>query len=136
MKMIAVILVMIASQGCSIYKAATAPPPVAVENVRVGSNRAQVMSVLGTPMLTENAEDRRTDVFEFRSGLHEASKARIILYAAGDLFTLGLAELIFWPMELAVLDGTQGRAVVTYGSDNSVQTLHLTKKDGTPWDTQ
>lgn len=79
-------------------------------------------------------EGERTEIFEFTSGLHEAPKARIVLYIAGDVFTLGLAELIFWPMELAVLDGSQGRAVVTYGQDNIVKLINVTKKDGTPWE--
>ena len=33
------------AQGCSIYKAATAPPPVEVERVRVGADRTDVISV-------------------------------------------------------------------------------------------
>lgn len=121
------------AQGCSIYKAATAAPPVPVENVRVGSNRPEVLSVFGMPKSTESLEGERTEIFEFTSGLHEASKARIVLYIAGDVFTLGLAELVFWPMELAVLDGSQGRAIVTYSQDNIVKVLHVTKKDGAPW---
>lgn len=123
----------ILTQGCSIYKAATAPLPVAVERVRVGSNRAEVVSVLGTPKLSDVLDGQRTDMFEFTSGYHEASKSRILLYVAGDVFTIGLAELIFWPIELAFLDGTHGRAVTTYGPDNIVRTVNITKKDGTPW---
>jgi len=124
----------IMAQGCSIYKAATAAPPVAVENVKIGSNRPAVLSVFGVPKSTESMEGERTEIFEFTSGLHEASKARIVLYIAGDVFTLGLAELIFCPMELAVLDGSQGRAVVTYGQGNIVKLINVTKKDGTPWE--
>ena len=122
------------AQGCSIYKAATAPPPVEVERVRVGSDRTDVISVFGTPKLTEVTDGQRTDMFEFTSGYNQASKSRILLYIAGDFFTAGLSELIFWPLELAVLNGTEGRAVATYGFDNKVQIVKVTKKDGTPWE--
>lgn len=122
------------AQGWSIYKAATAPPPVEVERVRVGSDRTEVISVLGTPKLTEVTDGQRTDMFEFTSGYDQASKSRILLYIAGDFFTIGLSELVFWPLELAVLDGTEGRAVATYGSDNKVQIVKITQKDGKPWE--
>jgi hypothetical protein len=122
------------AQGCSIYKAATAPPPVDVERVRVGSDRTDVISLFGTPKLTEVTDGQRTDMFEFISGYSQASKSRILLYAAGDFFTLGLSELVFWPLELAVLQGTEGRAVATYGSDNKVQIVNITTKDGKPWE--
>lgn len=122
------------AQGCSIYKAATAPPPVEVERVMVGSDRTDVISLFGTPKLTEVTDGQRTDMFEFISGYSQASKSRILLYAAGDFFTLGLSELVFWPLELAVLDGKEGRAVATYGSDNKVQIMKITTKDGKPWE--
>src|SRR5580765_8766017 len=132
--LMALLLMAIASQGCSIYKAATAPPPVKVERVRVGANRTDVISVFGTPKLTEVTDGQRTDMFEFKSGYNQASKSRILLYIAGDFFTAGLSELVFWPLELAWLDVTEGRAVATYGSDNKVQIVKITTKDGNPWE--
>ena len=132
--LMALLLMAIASQGCSIYKAATAPPPVEVERVRVGADRTDVISVFGTPKLTEVTDGQRTDMFEFTSGYDQASKSRILFYIAGDFFTIGLSELVFWPLELAVLHGTEGRAVATYGSDNKVQIVKITTKDGKPWE--
>jgi hypothetical protein len=132
--LMALLLMAIASQGCSIYKAATAPPPVEVERVRVGADRTDVISVFGTPKVTEVTNGQRTDMFEFKSGYNQASKSRILLYIAGDFFTAGLSELVFWPLELAWLDGTEGRAVATYGSDNKVQIVKITTKDGKPWE--
>jgi hypothetical protein len=61
------------AQGCSIYKASTAPPPVEVERVRVGTDRTELISVLGTPKLTEVTDGQRTDMFEFTSGFDQAS---------------------------------------------------------------
>jgi hypothetical protein len=122
--------------GCSIYKAATAPTPVALENVRNGASRIAIVGTLGIPKMSEVKGDSKTDVYEFVNGSHEASKARIVLYIAGDLFTTFLAELVFWPMELGLGQGTAGRAIVTYGMDDIAKSVLLTKSDGSSWDIQ
>lgn len=133
-RLIAVLLIACASQGCSIYKAATAPPPVPVGSVKPGSTRAEVMSVFGLPKNSEQAQSSdRTDVYEFIDGNHEGSKLRIIPYIGADFFTLGLAELVLWPIEVALLQGSEGRAVVTYDQDNRAKSIIVTKKDGSPW---
>lgn len=119
-------------QGCSIYKAATAPLPLPMEDIKVGQNRNLIISILGTPQSTEKLDDQITDVHEFVDGYRAETKARFLLYIAGDVFTLGLAELLFWPMELAFLQGDEGRAVLTYGPDNIAKTVVLTKKRGVP----
>lgn len=124
------LLLLVLSQGCSIYRASTAPGHVPVGTVQAGMPRAQVEQVLGSPVGTYTDQEA---VYEFTDGLHGASKSRIILYLGGDLVTLGLAEIIFWPMELYVLDGQTGRAKVTYEADR-VKSITVTRKDGKPWD--
>lgn len=52
------------------------------------------------------------DNFKFIDGYHGGYKGRILLYLAGDLFTLGFAEIIFWPMEEFLLQGTENKAIV------------------------
>jgi outer membrane protein assembly factor BamE (lipoprotein component of BamABCDE complex) len=132
--LITAVLIALATPGCSIYKAATAPPPVAVDNIKVGSTRAEALAVFGMPKTTDFAQPNdRTDVYEFVDGNHSASKLRIIPYVGADVFTLGLAELVLWPMEIALLQGSEGRAVVTFDQDNRVKTVMVTKRDGTPW---
>ena len=120
-------------QGCSIFAAAHAPAPLNLENLKPGMSRGAVISVLGSPLSSETIGGQRTDVFEFRDGYQLWTKSRIILYGAGDFFTLGLAELILWPLELMVFQGTEGRAVVTYASDEKASQLQLTHLDGAPW---
>lgn len=122
------------SQGCSIYKAANAPGPLAIEEVKVGKNRDAVISVLGMPRTSEtSAMNERTDMHEFINGYPSGSKSRILIYIAGDLFTLGLAELIFWPIEMAALQGDEGRAVVRYDQHNIATNVIITNRDGSPW---
>jgi hypothetical protein len=119
--------------NCSIYKAATAPPSVPLERVHAGIPRSHVMSVLGTPKTTEVVNAERVEVYEFIDGNSSAPKFRIIPYVAADFFTLGLAELVLWPLELALLQGSEGRAVVTYSPQNIAKAVEITKRDGTPW---
>lgn len=110
--LMALIFIASVTQGCSIYKAATA-----------------------LPKSSDLSESYRTEVYEFIDGNHGATKLRIIPYFGADFFTLGLAEVVLWPMELALLQGSEGRAVVTYDQDNRAKTVIVTKKDGTPWQT-
>jgi len=106
---------------------------VAVDKVKPGETRNTVISVLGVPKSTESKKDSRTDIFEFTDGYSAGSKTRVILYIAGDVFTLGLSELLFWPIELVAGDGIQGRAIVSYGMDDIAKSVLLTKADGSPW---
>lgn len=119
--------------GCSIYKAATAPPPVVLESVKAGASRNTIICALGVPKSTETRPNSKVDIHEFVNGSQKATKARIVLYIAGDVFTLGLAELVFWPLELVAGQGTAGRAVVTYGMDDIAQSVLLAKADGSRW---
>lgn len=117
--------------GCSIYEASNAPPSIDYKKVHVDVSRAETISILGLPKLTDNKENQKTDTFEFLDGIHGASKARIILYLAGDLFTAGLSELIFWPIELNAFDGKQCRATVGYNANDRVISYDILDSDGT-----
>lgn len=116
--------------GCSIYEAAHAPPSVDYKKVNVGLTRAETISILGIPKLTDNKEKQKTDTFEFLDGIHGASKARIILYLAGDIFTAGLSELIFWPIEANAFDGKQCRGTVSYNANDRVTGYNILDSDG------
>jgi hypothetical protein len=67
---------------------------------------------------------------EFQSGFHQASKARVIPYLAADVFTLGLAELILWPLEMTVMERATCTAVATYDPSQKVETWLVSQKDG------
>jgi hypothetical protein len=85
------------------------------------------------PKSTDQQTNDRTEVYEFVDGNHGAAKLRILPYIGADFFTLGLAELVLWPMELALLQGSEGRAVITYDPNNTARAVTVTKKDGSPW---
>lgn len=73
-------------------------------------------------------------MFEFTDGNHGATKLRIVPYIAADVITASLAELILWPLELSVLQGSEGRAVVTYDPKDIATGVKVTKRNGEPWD--
>lgn len=123
-------------QGCSVGQALRGSAPVPVDRVKAGERREVIHSTLGTPTSTEAKGETRTEVYEFADGNSNGSKARIILYLAGDVLTLGLAELIFWPVELAAGDRAKGHAVVDYGSDDVARSVRLTRTNGSPWHEQ
>jgi outer membrane protein assembly factor BamE (lipoprotein component of BamABCDE complex) len=118
--------------GGSIYQAVHAPSPVEYKKVQVGTTRTETISILGYPKMTDNKGNQKVDTFEFVDGYQAASKARIILYLAGDVFTIGLAELIFWPLEANVFDGKQCRGTVSYNADEHVTSYDILDSKGVP----
>jgi len=106
--------------GCSIYEAVHAPTPVEYKQVNVGIGRAETIERLGFPKMTDQKNAFKIDSFEFLDGYSSESKARIVLYLAGDIVTASLAELIFWPIEANVFDGKKCSGTVTYDINDKV----------------
>jgi hypothetical protein len=76
------VIVAILGSGCSVYKAASQPPPADLQGVGVGMPRPILISKIGSPKFSDtDQQGRKEDMFEFESGMHQASKARIILSA-------------------------------------------------------
>jgi hypothetical protein len=122
---------MFAQSACSVYKAATQPPPADLQGIGVGTPRQELIQRLGVPKFSDtDSQGRKQDAFEFQSGMHGASKARIILYLAADVVTLCLAEIILWPMELTVMERAVCNGFATYDQSQKVETWNVSKKDG------
>ena len=128
-KLTTALLILNLLSGCSIYSAINAPDPVNFESIKTGHDRMEVVSILGSPKLTDSRGIYLTDSFEFIDGNHGGYKARVLPYLAGDIFTCGLAEIIFWPLEKLALDGALDRAIVTYDIDNKVNSIKVHKKN-------
>lgn len=127
-KLILPALILLAT-GCSAYKAASQPGPADLSGIGVGTPRQIVISKLGAPKLTDTTrQGSKQDYFEFQSGMHQASKARVLLYIAADLFTIGLAELVLWPMELTVLESATCTGIATYDADYKIDAWSLSNK--------
>lgn len=129
---ITMLLGIFAYSACSVYKAATQPGPADLTGMGIGTPRGEVITRLGYPKFSDtDPQGNKQDAFEFQSGFNEASKVRIIPYLAADFFTIGLAELVLWPMELTVLERATCIAFVTYTPFQKVETWTIKKKDGT-----
>lgn len=128
---LAIVSFLATQTACSVYKAATQPPPADLQGIGVGTPRQELILKLGAPKFSDtDTQGKKQDTFEFYSGMHGASKARIILYLAGDLFTLCLAEIIFWPMELTVMEKAVCNGFAVYDGNQKVETWKVSQKDG------
>jgi hypothetical protein len=116
--------------ACAAYQAVKQPGPADLTNIGIGTSRQALVTKLGPPKMIDTLHDgTKQDMFEFQSGMHQASKARAILYIAGDVFTLGLSELIFWPLELTVMDSATCTALATYDEGYNVKSWSVTDKN-------
>jgi hypothetical protein len=116
--------------GCSVYQVAHAPTPVEYKVVKVGDTRTETIATLGYPKMTDQKNNLKIDTFEFQDGYHAAAKSRMLLYLASDIFTLGLAEFILWPMEENIFDGQQCKGTVTYDRHDNVSAFDFEDNDG------
>jgi hypothetical protein len=80
---------------------ATRPDPVDMSQFAVGESRTQVVGVVGAPTATVKDGDHSCDVYKlYRRGPDAVGKGAIGAgKAVADVFTLGLTEVIFTPVE-------------------------------------
>lgn len=118
--------------GCSVYKAASQPGPADLAGIGVGTSRQIIISRLGAPkMIDTDFKGNKQDIFEFSSGMHQATKVRVVLYLAADVFTLTLAELLLWPLEMTLLESATCTGIATYDLNLRVQSWMVTDKKDT-----
>ena len=89
--------------GCSPVMEATRPDPVDINQFAVGESRTRVVEVIGAPLSNVSDNGNKCDVYKlYTRGPGDVGKGAI---AAGevvaDVFTLGLTEVIFTPVEAA-----------------------------------
>jgi hypothetical protein len=118
--------------SCSVYTAMNAPDPVNYKDIKLGEDRMNVISVLGTPKASESTQTSTLDSFEFIDGNSGGYKVRVLPYLAADVFTIGLAEIILWPLEKFALEGASDKAIISYNAEHKVNEIKVSKKsDGT-----
>jgi hypothetical protein len=89
--------------GCSVYMEATRPKPVEVSKFEVGESRDAVRTQLGIPVAVSTEAGNECDTYNlYTHALGAGARAPIIvLESAADFFTLGLAEAVLTPTEMA-----------------------------------
>jgi hypothetical protein len=118
--------------GCGPVLEATRDTPVNLDHIAVGESRVNVISDLGAPLSSVKNGNNDCDVYKLcTEGPGGAGKAAI---AAGeviaDVFTLGLTELIFTPVEAATR-GCLHTVMACYGPDNKLASLNVSEEPST-----
>lgn len=117
--------------ACSVAKVVTQPGPADLNGIGIGTSRTDMISRLGPPRAIDTDKNgNKMDMFEFQSGAHQASKARVIPYLAADVFTLGLAEVILWPLELTAFEAATCHGMATYNTQQKVIAWEAKPKAG------
>jgi hypothetical protein len=122
-------ILMLAATACSPVMEATRPDPVDMSQFAVGESRTQVVGVVGGPTATVKDGDHSCDVYKlYTRGPGAVGKGAIAAgEAVADVFTLGLTEVIFTPVEAGTRNA---KHTVTFCYDDSGKLLSI--NDGGP----
>jgi len=116
------IVVLVFESGCAQVMAYKQPAPIDRDLLIEGADRGAVIGALGSPVVTDEIDESRSDTYSYTAGGMLNSTAgksiRILLYTAGDVFTLFLSQVLWIPAEL-LLDGTKYTATVDYKKNGS-----------------
>jgi hypothetical protein len=117
--------------GCATYTAVKIPGPVADESIELGQHRSDVELTLKGATSSEYREgDGTTAIYRYKDGPPQASKGRVVLYIAGDVFTVFLSELIFWPIEAYASGRTDRVAAASYDAENNLVSWAVDRPGG------
>ncbi len=106
------------SSGCAQVMAIRQPAPLDRNLLAVGTDRTVVIGVLGAPVSVDDRNDGgRTEIYKYVDGGTKNSwwskSGRVLIYTAGDVFSVWLAQIIWMPLELA-FRGTEYASTVGY----------------------
>jgi len=124
-------LAIVSQIGCATYYASKMPGPKNDEAIRIGMSRSEVETLLAVGAASQYQDrDGVTVRYDYGDGPHEASKARVVLYIAGDVFTAFLSELVFWPIEAYATNRTKRVGTAHFDRDNRLSTWRVTRPSG------
>ena len=110
--------------GCSVFMATNQPDYKDLSVLDVGVDRSNVVAELGAPVLAEEREGKKVDVFVFKQGYSKGNKVgRALFHGVADVFSLGLWEVIGTPTE-AIANGREMKAEVFYDQNNKVEKVN------------
>jgi hypothetical protein len=117
---VALILVLgsVLLSSCAQCTAMKQPKPFKPTATVVGAKRADIAGELGNPVNSEQQNILLLETYKYVDGggkNNGASKTgRVILYTAGDLFTIFLDQILTWPAEIYGFAGTTHIVTVEY----------------------
>ena len=120
--LLAAIVVLAFGSGCAQVMAYRQPAPIDRDLLNAGANRGSVIGLLGSPVLSEESDENLSDTYSYTDGGKVNATGwkavRILLYTAGDVFTLFLDQVLWMPAEL-LMNGTKYTATVDYERDGT-----------------
>ncbi len=120
----ALCLGLLCSGGCSPVMEATRPTPVDTSQFAIGESRFQVIQAIGAPTANVKNGDQSCDIYKlYTRGPGGVGKGVIAAgEAAADVVTLGLAEVLFTPLEAATMNA---KHTVTFCYDKDGKLVSL-----------
>lgn len=116
---------LIINSGCSVIMAIKQPPYKDLTGIKKGITRSEVIAELGTPVLSEEKDGKKKDIFVFKQGYGRGNKAfRVLFHTAADVFTLFLWEVIGTPTEL-IANGRDVKMEVFYDEKEYVEQANI-----------
>ena len=107
--------------------AAKQPSKKDVSVFRVGNPRALILAEFGLPLVTEEKNGKKVEIFKFVQGYGAGTKAgRAVFHGVADVFTLGLWEVVGTPAE-GTFTGNDMAYQVTYDKDERISEVVLLK---------
>jgi hypothetical protein len=107
--------------ACSPVMESNRPDPIDLKQFTVGEDRIKVITTLGAPMSTVENAGNSCDVYQLYT--HGPGASGKVAIAAGeavaDVFTLGLAEVVFTPVE-AGTKNAKHTVTFCYGADTKL----------------
>jgi len=120
-------ITLILTSGCSVFMAAKQPSKKDVSVFKVGNPRALILAEFGLPLITEEKNGKKVEIFKFIQGYSAGTKAgRAVLHGTADVLTLGLWEVVGTPAEGA-FSGDDMAYQVTYDEDERISEVVLLK---------
>lgn len=124
MKKVLVVALIALLPACSPVMEANRPDPVDMSQFVVGEKRLDIIAEIGSPKASVKDGDNSCDIYKlYTTGPGAVGKGAI---AAGeivaDVFTLGLAEVVFTPTEAAT-SADRHTVIVCYSPDNKMVSM-------------
>lgn len=110
--------------ACSPVMEANRPDPVDLSQFKAGQKRVNVESQLGKPETTLDDNGRSCDIYKlYTDGPGPYGRAGIAMgEIAVDVFTLGLSEALFTPVEAAT-KASRHAVLFCYDGENTLTTI-------------
>lgn len=133
MRFLAVLACALILQGCSVVWAVTCPTGVDYK-LPTGTQRAFVVNRLGAPVdKRKDSSGRELETHKFKDGIPFGwNLLRGVSYGVGDLFTLGLWEIVGSPMEIVIQKSCVDEMVaeVRYDANSQLDQIRVVAGDG------